>query len=130
MLKVVKKIVGVVVTWLKFTKKDLNTTTMLPSTHVELKLKDIEPNMTSDSFSTTEHNEEIGQRVSQFMKTPEAKRIRSEMTIQAVEDMMIKIVEKLQSEDHPLHTKMLLSLALHESAQAMQTHQAKILTMQ
>ena len=122
--------VGAVVTWLKSTKRDSTQMTKSPDTHVESKSKDIELNMTSDSYSTTEHKAEIGRRVSQFMKTPEATRIRSEMTIQAAEEMMIAIVEKIQSEDHPMHTKMLLSLALHESAQAMQTHQRKISTMQ
>ena len=56
MLNIVKKILGAVAIWLKLRKKDSNEVMTLPDTLVESKFEDTEPNMMSDSFSTTEHN--------------------------------------------------------------------------
>ena len=120
--KLMNRILGIL-TWWKSPKKDLRVEWSLQDIPAEFVSNNMKPITTSDSSYTTEHKAEIGRRVKEFMNTPEAKRLRSEMTVQAAEEMLIPISEKMQSlEKSDTANRIMMSLALHECTKAIQKH--------
>ena len=120
--KLMNRIMGIL-TWWKSPKKDLKAEWSLQDIPAEFVSNNMKPITTSDSSYTTEHKAEIGRRVKEFMNTPEAKRLRSEMTVQAAEEMLIPISEKMQNPDLTTPQRMMLGIALEECVATLKRHE-------
>ena len=106
MLKKLLRKIGECSTWLLLKSMGKRT-----NTHVELKSEDTELHTTSDvSYEKNLKN---------FLKTKEGQLMKAEMTVKAGAEMLIVITPKLQQAE-TMAQKMLLNLALHEFAKAVE----------
>ena len=81
------------------------------NTHVESTLKDIKLLTTPDASSE--------KNLKSFLKTKEGQLMKAEMTIKAGTEMLIEIAPRVQQAE-TMSQRMLMSLALHEFATAVQ----------
>jgi hypothetical protein len=69
------------------------------------------------------------QRISEFLKSPEGQKLKAGMTLKAADEMMLKILERLnQIEKNDLANQMLLHLALRELAETIQQNEKVLQT--
>jgi hypothetical protein len=101
------------------------------------------PHMKSDSFTSKTPNnsdpqnadedssqQEIANRLTQFLTTPEGQKLKAQMTIKQANQLMIPLLEKwMQTPNEETAQRMLLSLALMECHQAIEKNEALLKTL-
>ena len=106
MLKKLLRKIGEFNTWLKQKSSGKRT-----NTHAELTLKDTRLLTTPDASSE--------KSLKSFLKTKEGQLMKAEMTVKAGTEMLTEIAPRVQQAE-TMSERMLMSLALHEFATAVQ----------
>jgi hypothetical protein len=125
-VKETKKLMMAFITWLK---PDRRIAIDYTDTPAEYRLENTPPSIQQDSYYTTKPTKNIPENIKTFLQTPEGQKLQSEMTIQAAEEMMIAITEKMQTPDLTTAQRMMLSTALQETTETLKRHEKILQSM-
>jgi hypothetical protein len=117
MLEKQNKLVGVFNTWWRHIKSVVTRVAYKFQASRQNTMLDTSSSKKPDQFETmnvlTESQRQ--QHISEFMKSPEGQRVKAELTLKAADEMMLKILQRLnQIEKSDLASQMMLHLALRE----------------